>query len=98
MKMSICACVSTRADYEIHYCPESVLVHFESVSEGRFKFEAHSAALFRQRWSAKARPDDLNYYIQDGLIHIDYYANYLEFRIASELGVVKRQGRFRRGR
>ncbi|OWK43923.1 glycosyltransferase family 2 protein [Fimbriiglobus ruber] len=74
--------------YEVHYCPESVLIHLEGVSEGRFKFEAHSARLFRERWWASIRPDDLNYFLDDGLIRINYFPNYVEFYVSPELGFV----------
>ena len=73
---------------EVHYCPQSTLIHLESVSEGRFRFEAHSARVFRQRWADKLVPDDLRIYVEDGLVRVVYYANYLEFHISPELGVV----------
>jgi GT2 family glycosyltransferase len=75
--------------YEIHYCPDSVLIHFESVSEGRAKFETLNGEIYHKRWANKIQPDDLTYYIADGMIQIQYYANYLEFTLSSELGVVK---------
>ncbi len=75
--------------YEVHYCPESVLIHFESVSEGRHKFEAVNGVIYRERWGDKIRPDDLDYYVADGMIRIEYFANYLEFTLSSEIGVVK---------
>ena len=80
--------------YEVHYCPESVLIHFESVSEGRKRFEAQSGVIYHQRWAGKFPQDDLKYYLEDGLIHIEYYANHLEFMIAPEIGVAKDKGGF----
>lgn len=74
--------------YEVHYCPGSTLIHLESVSEGRFKFEVQSARIFRERWFDKVIPDDLRYYIEDGLIRVEYFANHIEFRVSPELGVV----------
>ncbi len=84
----------TELGYAIHYCPESVLIHFECVSEGRKKFESLNGEIYLKRWGDKIRPDDLNYYVADGLIHIQYYANYLEFTISSELGIVKENQAF----
>jgi GT2 family glycosyltransferase len=80
--------------YEIHYCPQSVLFHMESVSENRFKFEQHSALLFRQRWGDRVHPDDLHYYIEDGLIHVDYYANHINFNVSPLLGVIQPEDNF----
>lgn len=59
--------------YEVHYCHESVLYHLESVSrEGRTAEEARNAQLFDSRWGAHLRPDDWNYYLDDGLIRLIY--------------------------
>lgn len=58
--------------YEIHYCHTSVLYHLESVSEGRFAHDAHNARLLTSRWQGKLQPDDLRYYLEDGLLRIDY--------------------------
>jgi GT2 family glycosyltransferase len=82
----------TDTGYEIHYCPDSVLIHFESVSDGRARFESLNGEIYHKRWGHKLRPDDLNYYFVDGMIQIQYFANYLEFTISSELGVVKDVG------
>ena len=76
--------------YEVHYCPDSVLVHLEGVSEGRFKHESHSARVFHQRWGAKLTPDDVRYYLEDGLIRFEYAVNYLDVRVDPLLGFVNR--------
>jgi GT2 family glycosyltransferase len=57
---------------EIHYCAESILYHLESVSPGRFKHDRQNVALYRQRWLDRVRPDDLNYYAEDGLLRLSY--------------------------
>ena len=76
--------------YEVHYCPESVLVHLEGVSEGRYKHESQSATAFHKRWAGKLRPDDVAYYLEDGLIRFEYAVNYLEVRADPLLGFVNR--------
>jgi hypothetical protein len=62
--------------YEIHYCAESTVRHLESVSSGRFSFDRENVALYRQRWLAKVRPDDLNYYLEDELVRLTYEGSY----------------------
>ena len=72
--------------YEVHFCHESVLFHLESVSEGRFDSESQNAAVFLRRWAGKVQPDDLQIYLADGLVRVDYGANHLGFEVAPELG------------
>ena len=62
--------------HEIHYCAECVLRHFESVSPGRFKLDGANVALYRQRWIERVRPDDLQYYLEDGLLRLTYEGRY----------------------
>jgi hypothetical protein len=71
--------------YEIHYCHDSVLYHLESVSPGRFENERANAQRYRQKWLNKAKPDDLNYYREDGLLHINYTALYPIHLVVSPL-------------
>lgn len=80
--------------YEIHYCPESSLIHFESVSEGRKDNELYSADVFYRRWKDKLRPDDLRFYIDDGLFRIIYRSSSLVFELAPEVGLVKEKAEF----
>jgi hypothetical protein len=62
--------------YEIHYCAESVVQHLESVSPGRFSRDRDNVARFRERWLDRVRPDDLDYYVQDDLLHLTYEGRY----------------------
>jgi GT2 family glycosyltransferase len=62
--------------HEVHYCAESLLHHYESVSPGRFKLDGANVALYRQRWINRVQPDDLSYYIEDGLIQLNYEGHY----------------------
>lgn len=58
---------------EVHYCPDSVVLHLESVSRGRRTAEAAAnGKLYRDRWAAHVRPDDLRTYVEDGLIRFSY--------------------------
>jgi GT2 family glycosyltransferase len=62
--------------HEVHYCPESVVEHLESVSAGRFKHDSQNVALYRERWLDRVQPDDLRYYIEDDLLSLSYEGQY----------------------
>ena len=63
--------------HEIHYCHESVLYHLESVSRGRRSRDIdRNVRLFRGRWDGRIRPDDVDYYLEDGLLRIGYEDTY----------------------
>lgn len=63
--------------HEVHYCCESVLYHLESVSRsGRIDEFSTNNTLFRQRWASRVCPDDISYYLEDGLMRIDYWEMY----------------------
>jgi GT2 family glycosyltransferase len=76
--------------YEIHYCPDAVLVHYESATRGRrSKAFDEAVSLYRSRWAAKARPDDLDYYVEDGLLDVSYPGAYpVRMTISPELAVL----------
>jgi GT2 family glycosyltransferase len=75
---------------EVHYCHESVLVHLESVSRGKRTAEiAANSRVFRSRWDGKARRDDFDYYLADGLIRVHHRDAYpVRLEVAPELAVV----------
>lgn len=80
-------CVRLRAaGRTVHYCHESELTHLGHASEGRFDREDANRTLFHQRWSEKLVPDDLAFYAADGLLKVEYAANFVGFRVAPELG------------
>jgi GT2 family glycosyltransferase len=69
--VDLCLRLSERG-YEIHYCHESVLYHLESVSEGRFAHDKENVRLYRSRWAERVQPDDMRYYLEDGLLKVVY--------------------------
>jgi GT2 family glycosyltransferase len=82
--------------YAVRYCHESVLVHLESVSEGRSDRDAANHRLYCARWQHRVRADDWRYYIEDGLIRIAYSVSAtcpVQFTISPMLGVVDDEGR-----
>ncbi len=58
--------------HQIHYCPASEVVHLESVSPGRFRRDRENVSLYRKRWLARVEPDDVRYYLEDGLLRFGY--------------------------
>jgi GT2 family glycosyltransferase len=63
--------------YEVHYCAESVLYHFESATRDLFSAaERENQAIFNTRWREKIAPDDFGYYWIDGLFSAKYGARY----------------------
>lgn len=75
--------------HEIHYCPDSVVEHLESVSEGRFRHDRDNVRRYRDRWSDHVCPDDVEQYLADGLIRFAYelvYPHILE--VAPELATL----------
>ncbi len=51
--------------YKIIYCPESVIIHHESVSPGRHDYDIKNNKLFLKKWSNE-EPDEQKYYKEDG--------------------------------
>ena len=61
--------------YEIHYCHESVVYRLEALSRGESAMSAdplrdtkHAIQLFQQRWDGRIRCDEVDYYLEDGLM------------------------------
>ena len=81
--------------HEIHYCAGSVVQHFESVSPGRFKHDRHNVALYRRRWLGRVPPDDVQYYLANGLLELVYEGSFpFHLKVAPELAVLAdRSGR-----
>jgi GT2 family glycosyltransferase len=65
------------AGYEVHYCAESVVYHFESATRDLLSpQERANRALFEERWREYIVPDDFGYYWLDGLLSAIYGARY----------------------
>jgi len=79
---------------EVHYCHEAVVVHLESASRGRSERFERSVALYRERWRDSVRRDDLEIYLEDGLLDLEYAASYpLRLSVSPLLGVLAEGGR-----
>jgi GT2 family glycosyltransferase len=56
--------------HQVHYCHTSVVVHLEQASRA-FRFhEGRSARIYRRRWGPRVRSDELDYYLEDGLLEL----------------------------
>ena len=75
---------------EIHYCPASVLAHFEAATRGDdAELFGRNAARYLERWRDRVRRDDLEIYSEDGLIELvpgDLYP--LELRVDPLLATI----------
>lgn len=65
-----------QAGHEIHYCADCRVTHLESVSPGRHQHDRANVDLYRQRWIDTVRPDDMDYYLADGLLRFCYEGRY----------------------
>jgi GT2 family glycosyltransferase len=77
------------AGHEVHYCAQSVVQHLESVSPGRFRNDRDNVTLYRERWFGRVRPDDINYYLEDGLLQLSYEGSFpIEISVSPRLAVL----------
>jgi GT2 family glycosyltransferase len=77
------------AGYQIHYCPRSTVEHLEPVSEDRSKHTGINFARYRELWSGRVRPDDVHYYLEDGLLQFSYEGSFpINISISPRLAVV----------
>jgi GT2 family glycosyltransferase len=76
--------------FEIHYCHESVVRHLESASRGRDPEDVlRNAEILRRRWSGRVRRDDLDYYLEDGLLQLRYGDTYpIAMKVSPEVAVI----------
>ncbi len=76
--------------YEVHYCHESVLYHLERVSrEGNANEDRRNLRLYRSRWAQRVQPDDVHYYLEDGLLRLHHRTLYpITFSISPLLALV----------
>jgi GT2 family glycosyltransferase len=82
--------------HEVYYCHESVGYHLEAVSEGRLTSEGENLRLYLERWTKRLRPDDLRYYLDDGLLSLSYARSYpIRLTVSPLLALMDRDERDR---
>jgi GT2 family glycosyltransferase len=69
--VDLCLRIGQAGD-EVHYCPTSLVLHLESASRGRRDRFERSVGLYRERWRDRVRRDDLELYLEDGLLSVEY--------------------------
>ena len=78
---------------EVWYCHNSVIYHLESVTRwptGRAQDLEGNERLYDERWRGKVAPDDIQRYLEDGLLGLEYGSSYpLSVAVAPDLGVVR---------
>ena len=80
--------------HQVHYCAESVVQHLESVSPGRFKHAGANVALYRELWFGRVRPDDVEYYLEDGLLQFAYEGSFpLRLSVSPRLALLDSSSR-----
>lgn len=82
------------AGRQVHYCAESVVQHLESVSPGRFKHAGMNVGLYRERWIGRVHPDDMNYYLEDGLLRFSYEGSFpIGLSVSPRLALLEEESR-----
>lgn len=80
---------------EVRFCPRSVLYHLESVTrwaDESMRHTTHNDRLYAERWLDRVAPDDVEHYLADGLISIEYGATFpVRMSISSLLATVERE-------
>jgi GT2 family glycosyltransferase len=80
-----------RLGYEVHYCHESVVYHFESATRD-YAANQRNHKLFLRRWSDFVHQDDIRYYAEDGLFEITYAGQFPALLwVSPELAVIDRE-------
>lgn len=81
----------------IRYCPTSVLYHLESVTRwptGSPVGTEISDRVYSERWRSHVKRDDVQHYLEDGLIELSYGAHYpVTMKVSPELAAIQRDGR-----
>ena len=81
--------------HTVRYCAESVLYHLESVTrwaDGQADMTGHNERLYRDRWAVQP-PDDVEHYVADGLIEVEYGSHFpVRLSVSPELATIDRDG------
>ena len=70
--IDLCFRLKSMLGKNVFYNPESVVFHYEGKTKGRGKAKHYNRETFVSRWGHTIKPDDMEYYRQDGYIVKDY--------------------------
>ncbi len=80
---------------EVRYCPASVSYHLESVTrwaDWDVREVEHNSRVYAKRWRDRIDPDDVEHYIADGLIALEYGDTFpVRMAISPLLATVQRE-------
>ncbi len=83
-----------QAGREVHYCCQCEVIHYESVSPGRFSHDARNVSLYRERWMQRIEPDEWRFYLEDGLIKVSHEGRYpIQLEVSPLLATIAHEGR-----
>lgn len=75
--------------HEVHYCHEAVVYHLASSSRGDDPdHDDHNRDLYRLRWADRVLPDDVERYLEDGLLEVSYAHDAVKVSVDPALGGV----------
>lgn len=75
--------------YEVHFCHTAVLSHLESATRP-LETLPQNLSLYRADWYDRVVPDEFHYYLQDGLIDVNYSPVYpIHLRVSPQLATVQ---------
>jgi GT2 family glycosyltransferase len=81
--------------HEVRYCPQSVLYHLESVTrwaDDSMQHDERNSRLYAERWHRRAVPDDVEHYLADGLLSVEYGARFpVRLSVSPLLATVQRE-------
>jgi GT2 family glycosyltransferase len=85
-----------REGRDIWYCHRSVVYHLESVTRwptGQSQGTEANERLYAERWLGKLAPDDLQHYLEDGLLEVEYGPYYpMTLVVSPHLASVRAEG------
>lgn len=80
----------------VRYCADSVIYHLESVTrwaDAAKRDVEHNGRLYAERWRDRIPPDDVEHYLEDGLISIEYDDSHpLRMAVSPLLAAIERNG------
>jgi GT2 family glycosyltransferase len=78
---------------QVWYCPDSVVYHLESVTRwptGEARSIEGNEQLYAKRWATRVPADDIEHYLEDGLLRVEYGPYYpLTLSISPDLAAVR---------
>jgi len=79
---------------EIHYCHRSLLYHVQPATDTAFARDEDTGRLYWRQWAHRVQPDDMRYYLEDGLLNVSYNEGHpVQLALSPLLGAAGGHGR-----